>query len=129
MLIKILLYWLPMIVLAFANASLREFVLVKYYSVQRSQQLSTLSLILLCSIYLWYTIPLMNLQTTMEAMIAGFSWMVLTILFEFAMGLITHKSWPVMVENYNISKGKLWPLFLLSLLFMPLIILILRNPK
>lgn len=51
MAIKQLLFWLPMIIIAFANATLRELVFIKYYSEMRAHQLSTITLIFLCVIY------------------------------------------------------------------------------
>jgi hypothetical protein len=81
--VKYLLLWLPMIVLAFANASLRELVFVKHFSELKAHQFSTITLIVLCSIYVSFIFPLLNVQHSKQAFLIGFVWVLLTVAFDF----------------------------------------------
>ncbi len=121
------LLWLPMIVLAFANATLRELVFVKHFSELRAHQLSTITLIVLCSIYVSFVFPLLNVQHSKQAFLIGFVWVLLTVAFEFSLGRLTNKSWQYLVQDYNLIAGRIWLLFLLVLLLMPYIFYSLRN--
>ncbi|HQW11121.1 MAG TPA: hypothetical protein PK076_05890 [Saprospiraceae bacterium] len=58
---KYFLFWIPMIVLAFANAALRELVLIKYLTELKANQLSTLTLMLLCCIYIVFVYPYLTI--------------------------------------------------------------------
>ncbi len=116
---KHFIFWLPMILLAFANAALREIVLVKYVSEFRAQQLSTITLIILCLIYVWLLFPLLNIQSAKQALLIGFVWVLLTVAFEFSLGRFTGKSWDYLLQNYNIVAGRIWLLFLICLLMLP----------
>lgn len=125
--IKYLLYWLPMILIAFANATLRELVIVKYFNEFLSSQLSTITLIVFCGIYIWLILPYLNIQNSGEAFLIGIVWVVLTMAFEFALGRLTNKSWAELFHAYDILAGRIWLLFLLCLLLFPYLFSILRN--
>jgi len=125
--IKHFLFWLPMIVLAFANATLRELVLIKHFSEFRAHQLSTITLIILCSVYVWFVFPLLNIQNSKQAFIIGFVWMLLTVAFEFSLGRLTNKSWAYLLRDYNLFAGRIWLLFLVCLFILPYLFYILRN--
>jgi hypothetical protein len=115
--VKHFLFWLPMIVLAFANATLRELVLIKHFSEFRAHQLSTITLIILCSVYLWFVFPLLNIQNSKQAYIIGFVWMLLTVAFEFSLGRLTNKSWSYLLRDYNLFAGAFGCSFLFVFLF------------
>ena len=125
--IKHFLFWLPMIVIAFANATLRELVLIKHFSEFRAHQLSTITLIILCSVYIWLVFPLLNIQNSKQAFIIGFVWMLLTVAFEFLLGRLTNKSWSYLLRDYNLFAGRIWLLFLVCLFILPYLFYILRN--
>ena len=50
-----------MIAIAFANATLRQLVFIKHFKELQAHQLSTCTLIILCSIYVWFIFPLFPL--------------------------------------------------------------------
>ena len=127
MTIKQILLWLPMIAIAFANATLRELVLIKHFSEFKAHQLSTISLIILCSIYIWFVFPLLNIQNSKQAFLIGFVWMLLTIAFEFSLGRLTNKSWEYLFQDYNLFAGRIWLLFLFSLFVLPYLIYMVKN--
>ncbi|MCB0710300.1 MAG: hypothetical protein KDC15_13020 [Chitinophagaceae bacterium] len=119
--------WLPMIIIAFANATLREIVFVKYFSEFRAHQLSTLTLIILCSVYIWFVFPVLNIHNSKLAFAIGIVWVLLTVAFEFSLGRLTNKSWEYLFSDYNIFAGRLWLLFLFCLFILPYIYYIIRN--
>ncbi len=119
--IKHFLLWLPMIVIAFANAALRELVFVKHFSEFRAHQFSTITLIILCSIYVWFVSQPLDIQNTKQAFLIGFVWVVLTVVFEFSLGRLTNKSWEHLFRDYNILAGRIWLVFLLCLFLLPYI--------
>ena len=113
------LLWLPMIGLAFVNATLRELVLKKHFSEMRAHQLSTVTLMVICGVYGLLIFRLLKLEDAGQALLVGFVWMLLTVLFEFTLGKILNQSWTQLLEQYNLKKGHLWPVFLLFLLLLP----------
>lgn len=125
--IKPFLYWLPMIVIAFANATLRQLVLIKYLNELKSYQLSTITLIILCSIYVAFIYPYLAIQSSKQALLLGFTWVVLTVLFEFLLGRLTKKSWAYLLQDYNIIEGHIWLVFLVCLLILPYVFYILKK--
>ncbi len=127
MTIKHIALWLPMIVIAFANATLRELVFIKYFNEFRAHQLSTITLIILCSIYIWFVSPMLSIQNSKQAFLIGFVWVILTVAFEFSLGRLTNKSWEYLFRDYNIFAGRIWLLFLFCLFILPYLVYIIRN--
>ena len=53
------------------------------------------------------------LPTTREAFGVGAGWLALTIAFEFGFGrLVARQSWEQLTADYNLAKGRTWPLVL-----------------
>ena len=119
MTIKQILFWLPMILIAFANAMLRQVFFITSMSELKAHQLSTITLMIFCFLYVWYISPFMHIYNVKQALLIGFVWMLLTVVFEFSIGRLTNKSWSYLLDNYNITMGHIWPLFLLWLLILP----------
>ena len=120
-------FWFPMIVLAFANATLREVILKNHFHELRSNQISTLTLMSFCAIYVFFVFPLLKIGSTAIALRVGLLWMILTFLFETLLGKATGRSWGQIFENYNLSDGHIWPLFLLFLFILPALVLNIRS--
>lgn len=116
-----------MIVIAFANATLRELVFIKHFSEFRAHQWSTITLIILCSIYVWFVFPLLKIQNAKQAFLIGFIWVLLTVAFEFSLGRLTNKSWAYLLQDYNLFAGRIWLLFLLCLFLLPYVFYVIRN--
>jgi uncharacterized membrane protein YoaK (UPF0700 family) len=125
--IKPFLLWLPMIVIAFANATLRQLIFIKYFNDLRAHQLSTITLIILCSIYVGFVFPFLNIQNSKQAIFIGFVWVVLTVLFEFSLGRLVNRSWESLLQDYNITAGRIWLFFLICLFLLPYLYYIVRK--
>ena len=124
---KHFLLWLPMIVIAFANATLRQLVFIKYFNELRAHQLSTITLVILCAIYIGFVFPFLSVQNSKQSILIGFAWVVLTILFEFSLGRAVNRSWESLLQDYNISAGRIWLLFLLCLFLLPYTFYVLKK--
>jgi hypothetical protein len=124
---KHFLLWLPMIVIAFANATLRQLVFIKYFNELRAHQLSTITLVILCAIYIGFVFPFFSVQNSKQSILIGFVWVVLTVLFEFSLGRAVNRSWESLLQDYNISAGRIWLLFLLCLFLLPYTFYVLKK--
>ena len=52
----------------------------------------------------------------------GLFWLIATLIFEFSMGFFGGRSIEYMLADYNILKGRLWPLCLATITFSPFIV-------
>jgi hypothetical protein len=127
MIAKYFFLWLPMIVIAFANAVLRQLLFIKYFNELRAHQFSTITLIILCSIYAGFVFPFLNVQSSKQALLIGFIWVVLTVMFEFSLGRLTKKTWTYLLQDYNIMAGHIWLVFLFCLFVLPYVFYILKK--
>ena len=125
--IKIFIFWLPMIAIAFANAALREMIFMKHFNELKAHQLSTSTLIILCSLYVWFVFPFLNIKNDKQAFLFGLLWVLLTVLFEFSLGRFLNRPWTNLFKDYNIFSGRPWLLFLIWLFFLPYVCQIVRR--
>lgn len=119
--VKFIIYWFPMIALAFANATLREIVFMKHFNELKAHQLSTVTLMVLCLVYVMLVYNRLDLTSTRQAIRLGLVWVVFTVIFEFSLGVILHHSWQRMFEQYKISTGHIWLVFLIWLCLLPVL--------
>ncbi len=121
--LSILIYWLPMVLIAFGNAALRQGILVRYVDDHRAHQWSTVTLMLFSFLYTLAVFHRMGITTAGQAWVTGVIWVILTILFEFGLGLLTGKTMNELTEQYHIERGHLWGLFLIWLLLLPWLVM------
>ena len=75
-------------------------------------QISTLTLTVLVGLYAWALSGFLKLSSPGEAIGVGIMWMVLTIVFEFALGrYVVGDSWGNLLRAYNLLEGRVWGLF------------------
>ena len=126
-LIKYFLLWLPMILIAVLNGTARDLGYKKYLGELLARQLSTIVLIIVFGIYIGLVLqkyPPANLGQSVKI---GILWLVLTLAFEFGLGLAGGKSWAELLSDYNILQGKLWVLVLLWVAVAPYLFYIWNN--
>ena len=112
--------WFPIIILAFANATIREAVYKRYVGELAAHQISTLTLGILVGIYVWVLGRHLKLQSSRQAVGVGFMWLVMTVIFETGLGrYVLGNPWSQVLRDYNIAEGRVWPLFLLWLTVSP----------
>jgi len=61
--------------------------------------------------------------SNIDLLLIGGFWVILTVLFEFVFGhYVVGNPWEKLLADYNILKGRLWSLFLLTELISPILI-------
>jgi len=106
-----LLAWLPMVVIAILNGSLRDLWYSAYMGPLAAHQLSTLTLILLFALYIWLVIRRRPPASARRAWAVGLVWLALTIGFELGFGhYLAGHPWGDLLADYDLTAGRLWVL-------------------
>ena len=111
--LKALVVWLAILACAIGNGALREGVLVPLFG---STVGLLLSGVLLCICILAVSlllVPWFGRKNAATFVGVGLFWLLLTLAFEFAFGLIQGKSWSELLAQYRFEGGNIWPLVLL----------------
>ncbi len=121
--IKYILAWFPMVLVAIGNGLFREKVLSRYFNELHAHQLSTISFIFLFGCYVYGIFKIKLPMSTEQTVMIGLLWLAMTILFEFLFGhYIAGYSWEKLLHDYNIFEGRLWLLVLMWILISPYLI-------
>ena len=127
MLLRAILFWIPMVFIAILNGIIRNSVYQKYTGELSAHQISTFTIIVLIGIYTWFIIPFLKLQFVRQAIAVGLMWLILTIAFEFIFGhFVVGHPWSKLLADYNIWDGRLWILVLIWTTIAPFVIFKLR---
>ncbi|MEW6010313.1 MAG: hypothetical protein AB1604_03380 [Euryarchaeota archaeon] len=117
--------WLVLLLAAIINAAIRNrFIQPKIKNELRSHQISSITAVIffLFIIYLFFRFTTAE-YTENQVVNIGFMWMILTIIFEFIFGRFVMKnSFSRLLEDYNLTKGRLWIWVLISLLIGPVLV-------
>ncbi len=121
--------WFPMLLIAISNGLLRELTYGKIISKYRANQISSMTAI----IFFWiYTLSFFSFSSFQQynALLGGFVWLIMTIAFELSLGrFILKKTWDELLDAYNLMKGNLWPIVLLSVYIFPYTVTLLKKIK
>ena len=106
--------WIVLLLVAMINGALRDFTYGKHVSELLAHQLSSLSGIVLFGVVFHQFVRHWPPASARHALTIGLFWMALTVAFEF---LFFHyaagHSWEELLANYDIARGRLWPLILM----------------
>ena len=116
---KRIIYWIPLTAIGFINGTIRVVLFEKLFSDDAARQISSLLLIILIAIYSAIVFRKLEISNYSSAWQTGFVWMILTVVFEFALGFMLNTSINTMLAEYNLLEGKLWPLVLVAILLIP----------
>lgn len=117
---KSVVIWLVLMITAVANAAIREKLLVPVIGSGISLPVSGLLLSILIFLVVYVSLPFFGNNGVNEYLLIGISWFTLTIVFEFLFGsLVAGKSWYEILQVFNIFKGNLFILALISTLISP----------
>lgn len=112
--------WFPIVLLAFANAAIREAVYRRYVGELAAHQIATLTMCVLVGIYVWVLGRYLKPQSAGQAIGVGLMWLVMTVIFETALGRqILGDPWSQVLRDYNVLEGRVWPLALLWVTLSP----------
>lgn len=106
--LKYFLFWFPMILIAVFNGTVRDLWYKKFTGDFTGHQISTISLIILFTIYIAVIIRLYPPASETQSIYIGFLWLLLTLTFEFGFGLYRGNSLSQLLGDYNIIKGRIW---------------------
>ena len=109
--VRYLLAWFPMIPIAAANGAAREAWLLPRLGEHAARQLSTLLLLALFAVYIGSVTRIWPLGSGGRAIAVGALWLVLTVVFEFALGrFVSGLLWSELFAEYDLAAGRLWAL-------------------
>ncbi len=118
--IRYVLLWFPMLLIAVANGALRQLTFGKVMPELRAHQLSTLTGSILIGAFIWFVIRVWPPASSRQALQIGITWLILTVAFEFFMGLVlAQKPLSLVLQDYNLLAGRVWVLFLIWLTLAP----------
>ena len=118
---RALVVWLGILLAANVNGALREALLIARFGEVAGRALSTLILCGLVLLLTWLTIGWVGPSTPGQALEVGGFWLLLTLAFEFLVGhYVFRKPWAALLEDYDVSRGRIWVLVLVVVLLAPL---------
>jgi hypothetical protein len=126
---RALLSWLVLLAVGFSNGALRQATWARVLPERTANQLSVATAIVFLGIAVWLLTRAWPLASAGRAWAVGALWCALTFLFESALGRATGRSWPAILEDYRLWRGRLWPLVLLFILVAPRLARALRDAR
>jgi len=120
--------WFAILLLAIVNGALREKILNPGLGEASGHIASTLILSILVVLVSWLSMSWIGPASFREAIIVGSGWLALTLAFEFLAGhYLFGTSWDKLLADYDMSRGRIWPLVLLTTLISPPVIFWLKR--
>jgi hypothetical protein len=118
--------WLILALLASANGWIRNKLYKKALGELTAHQLSTIIFIGVIFFISYFFVKWSGLNDSLDLWMVGISWLVLTILFEFIFGHFVWKHrWSTLTSDYNLRKGRIWILVLITTLIAPYVVYLL----
>ena len=115
--------WLGGPLIGIANGTLRELGYKDRVGERTAHQISTVTALALFAAYFDQLDRRWPLATARDALRVGALWLVLTIAFEFGFGRgVAHSSWEELLADYDVRRGRLWPLVLLWIALGPAVL-------
>ena len=122
MIIRAVLVWVGLLVVAILNGGFREAVLAPRLGRSVAHGVSTVMLSLFIVALGWVTTPWVGPKSLQDAWMIGGAWVVLTLAFEFLGGhFIFGKPWQTLLADYNLLAGRIWVMVLIVTLMTPVI--------
>lgn len=120
MIVRAVLIWCALLVLASVNGIARETLLVPRLGDVGGRAISTVALSVVILALTWMSIAWIAPRSAEQAWAVGVIWVGLTIAFEFLAGhYVFHHPWSRLTEDYNIGRGRIWILVLITTLVAP----------
>lgn len=119
---KTLTAWLIILPFMIANGILRELVLKQLVPSDAAEAISVVLGIAILVVLTRFLLRPLAGKATSQLVRASLTLVVLTVAFEFLFGhYVDRKSWSDLLANYEIWNGKLWPVALATLAFLPFV--------
>lgn len=114
LIVKALLAWVGILVLALLNGAIREAVIIPAIGSTNALFFSGVLLILIIVGVTYLVLPWMEARKKSHLILIGFVWLCLTLVFEFTFGLLQGKSIAELLIAYTFKGGNIWSLVLLT---------------
>ena len=112
--------WLLLLVAMLGNGAFRTLALQPFLGEDRARQLASVSGSLIVLALTRPFVARIGRATSGQLLGVGLLWLLLTIGFEFLLGrYVSDLSWQAMVADYDITRGRLWPLVLVTTFLAP----------
>ncbi|TAJ78301.1 MAG: hypothetical protein EPO42_08130 [Gallionellaceae bacterium] len=122
--------WFVLLLVAIVNGGLRDLTYGKHVSELLAHQISCVIGIALFAVVISQHVRRWPPASAREAWFVGVFWMALTVAFEFLFfHYVGGHSWEALLANYDMARGRLWPLILLWVLVAPYFFYRILNKK
>jgi len=101
--------WIGGAALAVANGGVRDLGLRRVMDEVSARQVSTLTLLILLTAYMWLLHRRWPIAQEGTAFAIGLTWVAMTLVFEFGLGhYVEGKTWATLLEDYDLTAGHIW---------------------
>ncbi|HXY38829.1 MAG TPA: hypothetical protein VEQ10_04120 [Vicinamibacteria bacterium] len=111
--------WVALLVIMFVNGTGRVLVLQPRFGEDPARRVASLIGVGLVTAFSYLYVRLSALRASRELLLVGVLWLGLTLSFEFGFGRASGRSWPELLADYDLARGRLWPLVLVATLLSP----------
>lgn len=123
MIVRALVVWIGILLLASVNGAIRDLLLAPRLGDPAARAISTISLSAVVVLVTWLSIRWIGPASARAAFVIGAFWTLLTLAFEFLGGrYLFGKSWATLLADYDLARGRIWVLVLLVTLLAPLLV-------
>ena len=127
---RALLTWLILLAVMMVNGSIRVLLLQPRLGEDPARQAACGTGILLVLGLTALLLPWLGEVDGRGLLAAGFCWLVFTVAFEFLFGhYVAGASWASLLVEYDLGRGRLWPLVLLTVLVAPWLVSRVRDRR
>jgi hypothetical protein len=128
MIVRAVVIWCALLMIASINGLVREALLIPRMGEVGGRAISTLALSALIVVLTWISIGWIAPRSAQQTWTVGVIWVLLTLAFEFLAGhYVFHNAWSRLLEDYNVVRGRIWILVLITTLVSPRLCARLRN--
>lgn len=111
--------WVILCVVMFTNGAIRVLVLQPRLGEDLARQVASLTGVLFVLLASWIFVRATPQATPRQLLWAGVGWLAATLAFEFILGFVSGLGWRALLADYDIVRGRLWSLVVLTVLFGP----------
>ena len=122
MIARAVVIWVLLVLLAIANGAVRDALISPRLGEQVGHVVSTGILCAVILMVAWASVGWIRPSGTGACLRIGLAWSFLTLGFEFAAGhYLFGTSWAGLLADYNLAKGRVWPLVIVTTGIAPLV--------
>jgi hypothetical protein len=121
--------WFILLTMAVLNGGVREALITPRFGSGVAHVMSTVLLSAVIVFVAWMSIRWIGAASAADAFVVGLTWLMLTVAFEFLAGhYLFRDPWQTLLADYNLARGRIWVVVLLSTLLAPVWALRQRRP-